>query len=163
MLGSCEISVLKSPEVKHFSDLSELSDLSEKCKSLTDRAMKSSIHCASSIGEIKTLLRTDIKNILDIMESMNTDLSLVSGDISIMGAHMSKLNAAVYEVQEMLKDKLKSYDEIFQSFDKKLIEYGDILKETNRKVAIANETPIPTPRQPAPKPSVKRSPLITKK
>ena len=157
MLGSCEISVLKSPEVKHFSDLSELSDLSEKCRSLTDRAMKSSIHCASSIGEIKTLLRTDIRNILDVMESMNTDLSLISGDISIMGAHMSKLNAAVYEVLDMLKDKLKSYDEIFQSFDKKLIEYGDILKETNRKVIIANDNPLPTPRTPAPKPSFKRS------
>ncbi len=100
MIGSCEIvknaSVLNTPEVKHFSDLSELSDLSEKCKTLTERAMRSSIHCASSIGEIKSLLKTDIKNILDVMENMNTDLNLVSQDITILSSHMAKLNAVLY-------------------------------------------------------------------
>lgn len=149
MIGSCEIvkttSVLNTPEVKHFTDLSELSDLSEKCKTLTERAMKSSIHCASSIGEIKSLLRTDISNILNVIENMNTDVALVSQDMTILASHMAKLNAVIYEVQDLIKDKLKSYDEIFQNFDKKLIEYGDIVKETNRKVTSEKES-IPQPR-----------------
>lgn len=157
-MGSYEIvkngSVLNTPEVKHFSDLSELNDLSEKCKSLTERAMKSSIHCATSIGEIKSLLKTDIKNILDVMDNMNSDLNLVSQDITILTAHMSKLNAVLYEVQDLIKDKLKSYDEIFQNFDKKLLEYGDIVKETNRKVSLDREH--------TPQPRILRNPPTTK-
>lgn len=158
MIGQCEVvrsTVLNSPEVKHFSDLSELNDIGEKCKSLSDRAMKSSIHCASSIAEMKTLLKSDFINLLSIMENMNTDFALMSQDITIMSEHITKLSAVLYEVQDMIKDKMKSFDEKFQGFDKVLLEYGDIIKETNRKVTTS--TSIPQPRTPLVKPTVKPS------
>jgi hypothetical protein len=166
MYGSCEIvknnNVLNSPELKHFSDLSEISDIGEKCKSLSERAMKSSIHCASSIGEIKSLLKTDLKNIIDVIESMNNDLLNLSQDLTVMSDHITKLSAVLYEVQDVVKDKMKSFDEKFQNFDRVLSDYGDIIKETHRKVA-SNHTPqiIPQPRlKPPAKPTLK---LTTKK
>lgn len=160
MIGQCDIvrnssSVLNSPEVKHFTDLSELNEIGEKCRSLTDRAMKSSIHCASSIAEMKTLLKSDFKNILDIIESLSTDFSIMSQDITLMGDHLTKLSAIIYEVQDMIKDKMKSFDEKFQNFDKVLLEFGDIIKETNRKV-ITTSTSVPQPR-PLVKPIISKS------
>lgn len=162
MIGQCEVvrssSVLNSPEVKHYSDLSELSDIGEKCKSLSDRAMKSSIHCATSIAEMKTLLKSDFRNILDVIESLNTDFALMSQDITIMSDHITKLSAVLYEVQDIIKDKMKSFDEKFQSFDKVLLEYGDIIKETNRKV-ISSTIPQPRISKPSPlKPTIKPTP-----
>lgn len=158
MIGQCEIiktSVLNSPEVKHYTDLSELSDIGEKCKSLSDRAMKSSIHCASSIAEMKTMLKSDFVSLLNVMDTLNTDFALMSQDITIMSEHISKLSAVLYEVQDMIKDKLKSFDEKFQGFDKVLLEYGDIIKETNRKVTTSSS--IPQPRIPLVKPTIKPS------
>lgn len=164
MYGSCEIvknsSTLNSPEIKHYQDLSELSDIGEKCKSLSERAMKSSIHCASSIGEMKTLLKSDFKNIIDVLETMNTDIALMSQDITIMSDHITKLSAVLYEVQDIIKDKMKSFDDRFQAFDKILLDYGDVLKETHRKVT-TNTTPpiIPQPRvKPTIKPTIKPIP-----
>lgn len=161
MYGSCEIvknnSVLNSPEVKHYSDLSELNDIGEKCKTLSERAMKSSIHCASSIGEMKTLLKSDFKNIIDVLDTMNTDFALMSQDITIMSEHIAKLSAELYEVQDLIKDKMKSFDDKFQSFDKVLLEYGDILKETHRKVAsTSSPNNIIEKLQPKAKPLIKR-------
>lgn len=164
MYGSCEIvkndSTLNSPQVKHFQDLNELSDIGEKCKTLSERAMKSSIHCASSIGEMKTLLKSDFRNIIDILETMNTDFALMSQDITIMSDHITKLSAILYEVQDVIKDKMKSFDDRFQSFDKVLLEYGDILKETHRKVTTNSAPPIiPHPRvKPTVKPSIRPIP-----
>lgn len=147
MIGQCEIirtsSVLNSPEVKHFSDLSELSDIGEKCKTLSDRAMKSSIHCATSIAEMKTLLKSDFVNILSILESLNTEFALMSQDITLMGDHITKLSAILYEVQDMIKDKMKSFDEKFQNFDRVLLDFGDIIKETNRRVVSTSNIPQP--------------------
>lgn len=160
MYGSCEVvrnnSVLNSPEVKHYSELSELNDIGEKCKTLSERAMKSSIHCASSIGEMKTLLKSDFKSIIEILDTMNNDFILMSQDISIMTAHMTKLNAVLYEVQDMIKDKLKAYDEIFINFDKKLGEYGDIIKETNRKIISSENNSIPSARVVRPSQSIQK-------
>lgn len=164
MIGTCEIvknnSVLNSPEVKHFSDLNELSDIGEKCKSLSDRAMKSSIHCASSIAEIKSLLKTDFLNILDVLNSLNNDIAFISQDLISMGDHITKLSAILYEVQDMIKDKMKTFDEKFSSYDKLLLEYGDILKETNRKVIHTTTQHVPQPRV---KPPIRPTLKITAK
>ena len=158
MYGTCEIvknnSVLDSPQVKHFSDLSELNDVAQKCQSLSEKAMRSSIHSASSIANINTLLKTDISNILNVLDNMKFDVETIGQDINIMTAHMSKMNATLYDIQDLVKDKLKSYDETFDNLTKKLNDYGDIVKETNRQVIHLNEIEKPTPK---PKPLIKRS------
>lgn len=168
MYGQCEIvknnSVLQSPEVKHFSDLSELSDVAEKCKSLSERAMKSSIHSATSIAHIHSLLKTDISSILNVMDNMRFDCESMQQEISLLVAHVAKMNATLYDIQDLVKDKLKSYDESFEIMTKKLNEHGDIIKETNRQVIHLNEVEKPITK---PKPILKRSlqptPAIVKK
>lgn len=167
MYGQCEIvnsnkSVLESPQVKHYSDLSELNDVAEKCKSLSERAMKSSIHSATSIAHIHSLLKTDISSILNVMDNMKFDCESMQQEISLLVAHVAKMNATLYDIQDLVKDKLKSYDETFEVMIKKLNEHGDIIKETNRQVLHINEIDKPIPK---PKPLLKRSiqPSVTKK
>ena len=161
MYGVAQI-VNQSPEIQHVNNLTELSNASNKCAELSDRAMKSSIHCASSIANINTILKTDIKNILEVMDLMNSDIQNVTNDISIMTCHLSKLNGSMYDLQDIIKDKFKSYDELFETFNRKLNEYGDIVKDCGRQISHLNDdhkpklikSSVPTKRL-IPKPSPK--------
>jgi len=149
MLGIAQV-VDNNTVSNHISNLSELSDVSTKCSELSQRAISSSIQCAKSIANVNTMLKTDIHNILDIMDNMKNDFDLVSQDVTIIVSHLTKLSATLYDIQDMLKDKLKQYDENFEQMNKKLIEYGDILKETQRDIKHKEfeKSIIPTPRVP---------------
>lgn len=150
-----------SPEIQHINNLAELNNVSNKCAELSDRAMKSSIHCASSIANINTVLKTDIKAILEVLELMNTDLQIFSNDISIITCHLSKLNGSLYDIQDIIKDKFKVYDELFEGFSRKINDQGEIIKDSNRQITHLTEADnhIPKPKAPLSvnKPTFKRT------
>lgn len=152
--------IQNSPEINHINNLAELSSVSNKCAELSDRAMKSSIHCASSIANINTVLKTDIKAILEVLELINNDVQNFSNDLSLITCHLSKLNGSLYDIQDIIKDKFKVYDELFEGFSRKINDQGEIIKDSNRQITHLSEAdqPVPKPKTSlAVKPMLKRS------
>lgn len=157
MYGVAQIVNQNPPEVQHIQNICELSEASNKCAQLSDRAMKSSIHCANSIASINTVLKTDVKSILDVLDCLSNDVNVVSNDLTIMSTHLCKINASMYDLQDIIKDKFKAYDEMFEGFNRKLIEYGDLIKVCNRQV---NHLVDESANASTPKPRIAAKPLV---
>ncbi len=166
MIGVAQIVKNESATEIHLNTLTELNEVTSKANELSNRAMISSIQNAKSIAGVKSelnqMVKIDIHNILDILNNMSGDVQNLEQDMTTIIAHLTKLSATIYDIQELIKDKIFDFDNQIMELNKKVSLNGDLLKDisrTQQHEEIKKSLP-PTPRVTAPKPLSKISSRI---
>lgn len=158
MIGVAQIVKNESDTERHLNTLSELNEVTSKANELSNRAMISSIQNAKSIAGVKSelnqMIKGDIHQILETLNCVSSDISNFESDMTTIIAHLTKLSATIYDIQELIKDKVYDFENQMMELNKKVNLNSDLLKDisrTQQHEEIKKSLP-PTPRIGLPKP-----------